>query len=951
MRLAAIPLAACVLVILAGCNVTGGGSNSNPPPSISVSVSPTTASLSGSGAQSFTAAVSNDSSNAGVTWSIGSGAGALSASTSTGVTYTAPSSIGATTTVTLTATSKTDTTKTASAVITLNPPAPPPTITSVVASCIPNSVQTGLTSQCTATVTGTGAYSSTVSWSVSGVQGGNFTVGTISAAGLYTAPNTVPTTNPVTVKATSTEDTTKSGSASITLSAATNPPTITSVAASCVPNSVQTGLTSQCTATVTGTGAYSSTVSWSVSGVAGGNSTVGTISAAGLYTAPSAVPTANPVSITATSTEDGTKSGSTMVTVTSAASTIQISSLSESTANPFNLLTITGSGFDSSAIVNFSSASIGFSQNIPPIFVSQTSLIVSVPALFSAATSIGGTVNVAVQEPSNLSNSIQLQIGKLPPAPPTAPGTVTLGFLQGELLALGNYQQNISGTSGDSSQLEAALSAEINSIELFISQLTPVVSGSVASANLGSINGISLSISATDLTNTDRALIGLIQAIATLPQSTSAVLNAPDLTPRRLTQPLQVAATIQQDAQDLYDVSTSIGATQGQVSDAVANFINTSGGTNDANFGSALVILAYVGFATNPVTAAPLFATLVGEPLFLIPYLEAAPALIVDLEAAVNEFDVANAFFNAFIFASAGEEAGVAYAFIAADYEIWNENIEALCGGSLTNCLSSSPLPPYPPTLLTSLTVTQYGSGSPGSATLTGVGGTPVTGILTFSGPVQPGGVSVTVGVDNPAAQLGANNILVSGGQSSSTFTINTSGVTVETAVNISATLGNAVQTATLILIPPPATYVGDYNASFAGTFLDPNGGVYSAALDMTFTLNLVVNNDGSVAGSANFPANDTISVVSCPENDTCTGNSGSFTVTGSVTGSNGQISGNLSSGGVRPLTIGFTGVITGNSIAITGTFTKTFQGTSTTAAPVYSTLSGTISGLTLTEQ
>ena len=145
------------LVFLSGCGANNSGSNSNPPPpSISVNVSPTTASLSGSGVPSFAAVVSNDSSNAGVTWSIGSGAGVLSASTLKGVTYTAPSSIGATTTVTLTATSKTDTAKTASAAITLDTPAAPPTITSVAASCVPSSVQTGQTSQCSATVTGTG---------------------------------------------------------------------------------------------------------------------------------------------------------------------------------------------------------------------------------------------------------------------------------------------------------------------------------------------------------------------------------------------------------------------------------------------------------------------------------------------------------------------------------------------------------------------------------------------------------------------------------------------------------------------------------------------------------------------------------------------------------------------------------------------------------------------------
>jgi hypothetical protein len=190
-----------------------------------VSVSPATVSLSGGGSQTFTATVTNDSSNAGVTWSIGNGSGALSASSTTGVTYTAPATVSATATVTLTATSKTDTTKSASATITLTAAS----IASVAVSCNPTAFKTWETSQCTATVTGTGSYSSQVTWSAGGVIGGNSTVGIVSSAGLYTAPDTVPATNPVPLTATSTADTTKSGSASLTINAASGTPSITAL--------------------------------------------------------------------------------------------------------------------------------------------------------------------------------------------------------------------------------------------------------------------------------------------------------------------------------------------------------------------------------------------------------------------------------------------------------------------------------------------------------------------------------------------------------------------------------------------------------------------------------------------------------------------------------------------------------------------------------------------------
>jgi len=59
---------------------------------------------------------------------------------------------------------------------------------------------------------------------------------------------------------------------------------------SCNPKSIHTGETSQCTATDNETGSAVSSVDWSVNGVRGGNSTVGTISSTGLYTAPRSVP-------------------------------------------------------------------------------------------------------------------------------------------------------------------------------------------------------------------------------------------------------------------------------------------------------------------------------------------------------------------------------------------------------------------------------------------------------------------------------------------------------------------------------------------------------------------------------------------------------------------------------------------------------------------------------------
>lgn len=73
------------------------------------------------------------------------------------------------------------------------------------------------------------------------------------------------------------------------------------------------GSTEQFTATVTGT--TSTNVTWSAGGVQGGNSTFGTISSQGLYTAPPNLPNPIGIKIVATSVADGTKSATAIARV------------------------------------------------------------------------------------------------------------------------------------------------------------------------------------------------------------------------------------------------------------------------------------------------------------------------------------------------------------------------------------------------------------------------------------------------------------------------------------------------------------------------------------------------------------------------------------------------------------------------------------------------------------
>ena len=168
------------------------------------------------------------------------------------------------------------------------------TITVVGASCSPTSIAAGQTSQCTASVSGTGNFSSTVTWTASG----NGTINQTS--GLFTAA-TVPFTTQVTITATSTQDTSKTGSTVITV---TTSGSVNSVSATCTPANVQTGQLAACSAMVNGSGSFSPNVTWTAS--------AGTINPiTGVYSNT----TPGTYTITATSQQDPTKIGTATVTV------------------------------------------------------------------------------------------------------------------------------------------------------------------------------------------------------------------------------------------------------------------------------------------------------------------------------------------------------------------------------------------------------------------------------------------------------------------------------------------------------------------------------------------------------------------------------------------------------------------------------------------------------------
>jgi protein gp37 len=184
-------------------------------------------------------------------------------------------------------------------------------VPSIFVSVTPNpvNVTVGTPQQFTATVTG--STNQSVTWLVNGTVGGNSTVGTISTTGLFEAPGTIPVPPTVTVTAVAVVDGSSSGSAQATIVAGGEVKVV--VSSNPTVSEVYTSTTQPFIATVTGT--TNTAVTWQVSGVTGGNATVGTISSAGLYTAPAAVPTPATVYIKAISQADSNAQNSVSVMI------------------------------------------------------------------------------------------------------------------------------------------------------------------------------------------------------------------------------------------------------------------------------------------------------------------------------------------------------------------------------------------------------------------------------------------------------------------------------------------------------------------------------------------------------------------------------------------------------------------------------------------------------------
>lgn len=294
---------------------------------INVTLAPPNPSIELGAQQIFQASITSAGNpSSAVTWALSSAgcSGSACGSVSSNGLFTAPQDMPSPATETVTATSVADPSKKATASI---------TITSNFSFTLsgPASLTTGTSTNLTATLTPVPNSNPdlAISWSVAGAGCSNAACGTLvpgnsGATASFTAPAAVPSPNVVTVTATPAAAPQKAVSLAIQISYPSN------VTVSLAPATATLSLSNRQTFTAQVQNASNTGVAWSVAGVAGGNTTVGQICVVGSnpcqsvtsanagsvdYVAPPAVPSPNPVTLSAVSQANPTASASSSVTL------------------------------------------------------------------------------------------------------------------------------------------------------------------------------------------------------------------------------------------------------------------------------------------------------------------------------------------------------------------------------------------------------------------------------------------------------------------------------------------------------------------------------------------------------------------------------------------------------------------------------------------------------------
>ena len=164
------------------------------------------------------------------------------------------------------------------------------------------------------------------------------------------------------------------------------------------PATIRAGSSQQFTASVSGT--TNTSVAWSVNNVAGGNSSTGTISSSGMFTAPASLPDPNSITVQATSSADSSASGSSSITLLNPTPVLTAINPTSINVGPLTL-TVTGTNFLSGSQILLAGVPLNTS------YVSATQLTAA------ATASAVGVFAVSVSNPNpgqSTSSSINLQV-------------------------------------------------------------------------------------------------------------------------------------------------------------------------------------------------------------------------------------------------------------------------------------------------------------------------------------------------------------------------------------------------------------------------------------------------------------------------------------------------------------------------------------------------------------
>ena len=161
-----------------------------------------------------------------------------------------------------------------------------------------------------------GGTNSVTIWQVNTITGGNDTIGRIDSNGLYHAPVTVPSPATVNVTAVSFEDQNVFATSAVTVA----PAPVVTITSPSAPVTVPSGAANTVTFSATETGGTTDVILWYVGpvgglGILGGNATLGSISASGVYRPPLTPPIGQTVTVTAAAQDSPTSTASLAVTI------------------------------------------------------------------------------------------------------------------------------------------------------------------------------------------------------------------------------------------------------------------------------------------------------------------------------------------------------------------------------------------------------------------------------------------------------------------------------------------------------------------------------------------------------------------------------------------------------------------------------------------------------------